>query len=58
MTIYLLHSDNRESMVLDFSEIEAHGGIFGVPHMEWYNSHEYLTVVASKLFTRLTKIKE
>jgi hypothetical protein len=46
MTIYLLHSDNRESIVLDFSEIETHSGIFGVPHMEWYNSHEYLSLAS------------
>jgi len=41
VTIYRLYPDNHESMVIDATEIEAHNGIFGVPHMEWYNSREY-----------------
>ena len=46
MSIYLLHADNRERMVSDLPEIEAHSGIFGVPHMEWYNSREYLALAS------------
>jgi hypothetical protein len=33
--VYLLYSDNTESMAFDVSEIEAHDGIFGIERGEW-----------------------
>ena len=41
LTVYVLHEDNTESMVLDTDEIMEHGGLFGVDHEEWEHSPQF-----------------
>lgn len=46
MTIYLLYSDNTESMAFYLSDIQNHDGIFGVPQSQWQNSREYMAFIS------------
>ena len=41
LTVYVLHEDNTERMVLDTEEIMEHDGLFGVEHEEWEQSPEF-----------------
>lgn len=41
LTVYVVHKDNTESMVLDTEEIMEHGGLFGVDHEEWEQSPQF-----------------
>lgn len=41
LTVYILHEDDTESMVLDTDEIMEHDGLFGVDHEEWEHSPQF-----------------
>jgi len=53
MTVYLLHKNNTEIMAHYLSDIENHGGIFGIAYGAWLNSREYIALASGNPEARL-----